>query len=108
MQEVDDVERRIHEEEDRGPVTEERAKRFAAGSHVLAHQRTRDRAFYLGWYELCGPGFAFDAERPRLIGASTPRGSAIETIKHLDSSRILGLRFCRGSGRVFESVPVTA
>ena len=28
MQEVDDVESRIHEEEGRGPVTEERAKRF--------------------------------------------------------------------------------
>jgi len=50
----------------------ERAKRYAAGAHALAHQRARDRAFYLGWYELLGLGYAFDAEFPRRLAAVTP------------------------------------
>ncbi len=49
----------------------ERARRYAAGSHALAHQRLRDRAFYLGWYELVGPGYAFDAELPHRIRTVT-------------------------------------
>lgn len=54
-----------------GPEVE-RAKRFAIGTHALAHQRTRDRALYLGWYELLGLGHAYDAEYPRRLAAVTP------------------------------------
>jgi zinc protease len=56
------------------PPTEaevERAKRYAAGVHALAHQRTRERAFYLGWYETIGAGFGFDADLPHKISAVT-------------------------------------
>jgi zinc protease len=56
------------------PPTEaevERAKRYAAGVHALAHQRTRERAFYLGWYETIGAGYDFDTELPRKIAAVT-------------------------------------
>lgn len=49
----------------------ERAKRFVIGSHALAHQRSRDRAFYLGWYELMGVGYAFDTTLPEQIEAIT-------------------------------------
>ncbi|HXG24604.1 MAG TPA: pitrilysin family protein [Chthonomonadales bacterium] len=48
-----------------------RAKRFVIGSHALARQRSRDRAFYLGWYELMGVGYAFDATLPEQIAAVT-------------------------------------
>lgn len=47
----------------------ERAKRFVIGSHALARQRSRDRAFYLGWYELMGVGYTFDTTLPELIAA---------------------------------------
>jgi predicted Zn-dependent peptidase len=50
----------------------ERAKRYAAGSQALMHQRTRDRAFYPGWYELCGPGFDLDADFGKRVGEVTP------------------------------------
>lgn len=38
----------------------ERAKRFLIGRHALRHQRTRDRAFHLGWYEVMGLGYQYD------------------------------------------------
>jgi len=56
------------------PPTEqevERAKRFVIGSLTLAHQRARDRAFYLGWYELMGVGYTFDVSLPKRIEAVT-------------------------------------
>ena len=49
----------------------ERAKRYAAGVYQLAHQRARDRAFYLGWMEISGPGAAMDTDLPGLIGKVT-------------------------------------
>src|SRR5262249_10635430 len=49
----------------------ERAKTYTIGTHALAHQRTRDRAFYLGWYELVGAGYAFDQEFARRIAGVT-------------------------------------
>lgn len=50
----------------------ERAKRFAAGTHALNHQRTRDRAFYLGLFETLGTGYEFDANLAKQIEAVTP------------------------------------
>lgn len=54
------------------PAEVERAKRFAAGTHALNHQRTRDRAFHLGLYETLGVGYGFDAELSKRIEAVTP------------------------------------
>jgi zinc protease len=53
------------------PQEIERAKRYAIGTFALAHQRARDRAFYLGWYELMGVGFAFDTEFPNWLAHVT-------------------------------------
>jgi predicted Zn-dependent peptidase len=36
------------------------AKRYLIGSHALKHERTRDRAFSLGWYEVMGLGYEYD------------------------------------------------
>jgi zinc protease len=58
------------------PEEVERAKRFAAGTHALNHQRTRDRAFYLGLYETLGVGYGFDAELSKRIDAVTPQDVA--------------------------------
>jgi len=38
----------------------ERAKRFLIGNHALRHERTRDRAYYLGWHEVMGLGYQYD------------------------------------------------
>jgi zinc protease len=47
------------------PPTEqevERAKRLLIGSYALRHQRVRDRAYFLGWYECIGLGYPFDQQ----------------------------------------------
>lgn len=46
-----------------------RARRYLVGQDLLAHQRVRDRAFHLGWYESVGLGYEFDADWPRAIEA---------------------------------------
>ena len=38
----------------------ERAKRYLIGYHALQHERTHDRAFYLGWHEVMGLGYQTD------------------------------------------------
>lgn len=38
----------------------ERAKRYLIGKHALNHERTGDRAFYLGWAETMGLGYQSD------------------------------------------------
>jgi predicted Zn-dependent peptidase len=63
----------------------DRAKTYVIGSLALAHQRTRDRAFYPGWYELVGPGYAFDTELPRKIAAVTTEDVARVAGKYLRS-----------------------
>lgn len=38
----------------------ERAKSYLIGHHALKHERTRDRAYYLGWHETIGLGYQYD------------------------------------------------
>jgi predicted Zn-dependent peptidase len=49
-----------------------RARNVAVGQDALRHERARDRAFFLGWYEVMGLGYAFDAELPKRLAAVTP------------------------------------
>jgi predicted Zn-dependent peptidase len=49
-----------------------RARNLAIGRDALRHERARDRAFLLGWYEVMGVGFAFDADLPRRLAAVRP------------------------------------
>lgn len=47
------------------PPTEqevERAKKLVVGSYALRHQRVRDRAYFLGWYEAIGLGYQYDQQ----------------------------------------------
>jgi predicted Zn-dependent peptidase len=47
------------------PPTEqevERAKKLIIGTYALRHQRVRDRAYFLGWYEAIGLGYGFDQQ----------------------------------------------
>lgn len=37
-----------------------RAKRYLIGHHALNHERTRDRAYYIGWAEAIGLGYQAD------------------------------------------------
>ncbi len=50
----------------------ERAKRMLIGNHSLKHQRQRDRAYYLGWYEAVGLGTDYDRKYEGIIDAVTP------------------------------------
>ena len=45
----------------------ERAKKLVIGSYALRHQRVRDRAYFLGWYECIGLGYQFDRQFPERI-----------------------------------------
>lgn len=47
----------------------ERAKRLVIGSYALRHQRGRDRAYFLGWYECIGLGYQFDEQFPNRVAA---------------------------------------
>ncbi|MHB1463379.1 MAG: M16 family metallopeptidase [Armatimonadota bacterium] len=49
-----------------------RAKRMLIGNHALKHQRQRDRAYYLGWYEAVGLGCEYDRKYEGIINAVTP------------------------------------
>lgn len=40
----------------------ERAKQYIIGSHTIKHERVRDRAYYLGWYESMGKGYQYDTK----------------------------------------------
>lgn len=55
------------------PTDEEltRARNFAIGEDALRHERARDRAFLLGWYEAVGKGYAYDTELPRNLADVT-------------------------------------
>lgn len=65
------------------PPTEEevkRARNFAVGQDALRHERVHERAFYAGWYEALGLGFAYDSELPRSLAAVT-RAQVIQAAK---------------------------
>jgi zinc protease len=49
----------------------DRARNYAIGRDALRHERARDRAFLLGWYEAMGLGTTFDAAFPRRLAAVT-------------------------------------
>lgn len=44
-----------------------RARGIAIGQDALRHERVRDRAFLLGWYESMGVGYDFDSRFPGLL-----------------------------------------
>lgn len=48
-----------------------RARNLAIGRDRIRHERTRERAFFLAWYEVMGPGFAYDAEFPDRLASVT-------------------------------------
>ena len=57
-----------------GPPDEaelKRARNVAIGQDALRHERARDRAFLLGWYETLGRGIAYDTEFPRQLAQVT-------------------------------------
>lgn len=57
------------------PVPDEelaRAKRCLIGSYLLSHQRMKDQAFALAWYELLGLGSNFEERYAASIQAVTP------------------------------------
>ena len=49
----------------------ERARKVAIGRENLKHERAKDRAFLLAWYEAMGLGADFDSTLPRRLGAVT-------------------------------------
>ncbi len=48
-----------------------RAKAYLLGSYALSHERMKDQAYALAWYEILGVGVDFDAEYRRKIAAVT-------------------------------------
>ena len=57
------------------PVPEEelaRTKRHLIGSYLLSHQRMKDQAFALAWYELLGLGSDFEERYAASLQAVTP------------------------------------
>ena len=48
-----------------------RAKQYLLGSYALSHQRNKQQAYYLAWYELLGAGYTFDQLYPKGIAAVT-------------------------------------
>lgn len=48
-----------------------RAKGYLAGHHAVRHERTRDRAYLLGWHEAIGLGYQYDFLYSNKIDAVT-------------------------------------
>jgi len=44
-----------------------RARRYTVGTYLLDHQRNRDLARYLCWYEVLGLGYTYDERFPALV-----------------------------------------
>ena len=63
----------------------ERAKKYLIGSHMLRHERTKDRAYYLGLYEALGLGWRYDVEY----------ASAIRSVTRADVERVCREIFTR-------------
>lgn len=74
---VDDVQKMLVQQMQSvrtNPPTEqeiERAKKLIVGTYALRHQRVRDRAYFLGWYEAIGLGYGFDSQFANRIEAVT-------------------------------------
>ena len=49
----------------------ERSKRYLSGRWRAEHQRSSDRAYYRGWFEVLGIGYEFDNRYPLLIETVT-------------------------------------
>jgi len=67
------------------PVPEEeleRAKHYLLGSYALSHQRMKDQAYSLAWYETLGLGQDFEDRYKASVGAVTP-GQVQETAQSL-------------------------
>ena len=66
----------------RQPVSDEelaRAKRYLLGSYALSHQRMKDQAYALAWYEILGLGLEFEriyAESIQSVTASEVQDTA--------------------------------
>lgn len=60
----------------RGVPPEElaRAKRYLLGSYALGHQRQKERAYALAWYELLGLGEGFERRYQEAVEAVTAEG----------------------------------
>jgi predicted Zn-dependent peptidase len=67
-----------------------RARNMAIGRDALRHERARERAYLLGWYEVMGAGVAFDADLPRRLTAVT-RDDILRTVKTYLSQRASAL-----------------
>lgn len=65
----------------------ERARKIAVGRDALRHERARDRAFLLAWYEAMGAGYALDSELPRRL-----RGVTLSDLQRVINTR-LGARY---------------
>jgi predicted Zn-dependent peptidase len=77
----------------------ERAKRYLIGHHALDHQRTRDRAFNLGWAEAMGLGYQYDLQGvyPEKINRVTREDVLRVCARFLDEPRLVVLS---GSSRL--------
>jgi zinc protease len=62
-----------------------RAQEYAAGTHILSHQRARERVMHLAWYEATGLGCDFDdryAEAVKSVTASQIQALARDWFGH--------------------------
>ncbi len=69
-----------------GYITEKEladAKNLLVGQFRLDHQTNADRARYLGWFELSGPGFGYDAAYPEAVKAVTLEEVSKAAVKYL-------------------------
>ncbi len=69
----------------REPVSEEelaRAKTYLLGSYALSHQRMKEQAYALAWYEILGVGVEFEQSYREAIGAVTAQ-EVLETARSL-------------------------
>lgn len=66
------------------------AKRYLIGSHALSHERTRDRAQYIGLYEALGLGWRYDLDY----------AAAIRSVTRADLERVCREVFTRSPSTV--------
>jgi predicted Zn-dependent peptidase len=51
----------------------DQAKRYLAGAYLLGHQRMKDQAYALAWYEILGLGTGFEQVYLESVQAVTPQ-----------------------------------